>query len=109
LWALSNREEPGKPQMPDRRHDAQPDRRLLQEPEVLRDHPRRLGLLGDVLQMRQHRAAEIAQQDAPPLAVKERRAEFRLERLDALGQRRLRDAQSAAARVKLRCFAAAST
>lgn len=56
-------------------HHAEPDRHLFQQPEVLCNHVRGLGLVGYVLKMRQHRATEFAQQDAPSLAVKQLSAE----------------------------------
>ena len=77
--------------MPDGGHHPQPDGRLVQQAHVLRQKLRRLGFINDVLQMRQHRAAKVAEQYPLALAVKHRGPQRQFERLDALGQGGLRD------------------
>jgi hypothetical protein len=84
-------EEPGEPHMADGRQDADAERDFRQEPEVLREVACGLGLLGDLGEMRQHRAPELGEQDTPPLAVEELGAKLALERPDPFRQRGLRD------------------
>ena len=50
----------------------------------------RLGVLGDLLELRPHQLAEIGQVGGGPLAPEQQPAEFRLQLLDGAGQRRLR-------------------
>src|SRR5207248_2365170 len=62
------------------------------QPEISSKRPRRLGLVGDVLQVRQHRAAKLADQNAFSLAEEKCASELGLEVVDRLGESRLGDA-----------------
>ena len=85
-------EETRQPHVTDGRQHAEPDRRAADQAEVGRNGARRLRFIHDVLKVRQHRTPELADENALSLTMEQRIAEFRLEIVDGLGQRRLGNA-----------------
>jgi hypothetical protein len=63
---VAPRQEARQAQMADGRHHPQTDRRLLQQTEVLRDHPRRVGLLRERSQRRRKSLSRFSAEDLRP-------------------------------------------
>ena len=66
----------------DRRHDAELQRSLMQEPKFVGCVTGCVRLVEHLLDVRADAISEVAQKDAPPFAMKQRSAEFFFELLD---------------------------
>src|SRR5262249_52741102 len=61
MQTLEARQQTGEPQRADGRHDAELERRLMQQPELGRDLPRRVGLIEHLCEMRLDALAEVGE------------------------------------------------
>jgi hypothetical protein len=91
IVALETRQETGEAQGADRRHHADIERRLLEQPEVVGDASRGLGLALDLLDIGPGEFAQLSERGSAPSAVEECAAKLFLQLLDRRGECRLRD------------------
>jgi predicted small metal-binding protein len=91
VLCLEMRKKAGEAKRPDGGHDAQLQRCPVKEPEFRRGKARRVRLIDDSGHMRSNSLAELAQQKAAAVTMKERAAKLFFQLLHSECQRRLRD------------------